>query len=140
MEALAAVGLVNNIFGFIDFGMKVISKFTELYRSTEGALAENLDLEAAANHLITLERKLMVDVAVETTDTELVRLCKSSQSVATELLAALSKVKAEGKADKWKSMSKALRSVRSKDKIEGLAERLSRIRNELSFHLLVHFR
>jgi Fibronectin type III-like domain len=52
METLAIVGLIGNVVQFVDFSGKLIAKSTELYRSSEGALAENIDVETATNHLL----------------------------------------------------------------------------------------
>ena len=139
MDTLAIIGLVGNIVQFIDFSGKLIAKSTELYRSSEGALAENIDAETATNHLVLLNNKLK-DAATASSDDALKRLCKSCKSTANELLAALNKVKLNGKQDRWKSIRKALRSVWSKEKIYKLEGRLARFREELNLHVVVDLR
>ena len=110
METLAIIGLVGNIVQFVNYSGKLISKSTELYRSSEGALAENIDTETATNHLVLLNSKLQ-SAAATTGDSTLESLCKSCSITADQLLAALDKVKVKGKQDKWKSIQKALQSV-----------------------------
>jgi hypothetical protein len=139
MEALAIIGLVGNIVQFVDFSGKLISKSTELYRSSEGALAENIDTETATNHLILLNSKLK-NAATATGDTALENLCKSCNTAAEKLLDALDKVKVNGKQQKWKSMRKALQSVWSKEEIGELEQRLSKFREELNSHIVVDLR
>jgi hypothetical protein len=139
MEALAIIGLVGNIVQFVDFSGKLISKSTELYRSSEGALAENIDIEMATNHLVLLNSKLK-DAAAATGDSALENLCKSCNTAAEKLLAALAKVKVNGQQQKWKSMRKALRSVWSKEEIGELERRLSKFREELNLHIVVDLR
>lgn len=139
METLAIIGLVGNIVQFVDFTGKLISKSTELYRSSEGVLAENIDSETATNHLVLLNSKLQ-NAATTAADSALESLCKSCGTAADELLAALDKVKVKGKQDKWKSIQKALRSVWSKEEIEGLERRLARLKEELNLHVVVGLR
>lgn len=138
MEA-AIIGLVGNIVQFVDFSGKLISKSTELYRSSEGALAEHIDIEAAANHLVVLNSKLK-DAATTTGDGALESLCISCSTAADNLLAALDKVKVKDKQHKWKSIRKALKSIWSKQEIEDLERQLARFREELSFHIVVDLR
>lgn len=139
METLTIIGLVGNIVQFVDFSGKLVSKSAELYRSSEGALAENSDIETAINHLILLNNKLK-DTATTTGDSALQNLCKSCSTTADQLLAVLDKVKVKGKQDKWKSIRKALRSVWSKEEVEELGRRLERFRGELNLHVTVDLR
>jgi hypothetical protein len=139
METLAIIGLVGNIVQFVDYSGKLISKSTELYRSSEGALAENIDTETATNHLVLLNSKLQ-NSAATTGDSTLESLCKSCSTAADQLLAALDKVKVKGKQDKWKSIRKALQSVWSKKEIEELERRLARLKEELNLHVVVGLR
>jgi urease accessory protein UreF len=139
METLAIIGIVGNIVQFVDFTGKLISKSTELYRSSEGALAENIDTKTATNHLVLLNSKLQ-NAATTAGDSALESLCKSCGTAADELLAALDKVKVKGKQDKWKSIRKALRSVWSKEEIEELERRLARLKEELNLHVVVGLR
>jgi hypothetical protein len=139
METLAIVSLVGNVIQFVDFSGKLIAKSTELYRSNEGTLAENIDVETATNHLVLLNNKIK-DAATTASDDALKRLCESCKSTADELLAALEKLKVNSKQDKWKSIRKALRSVWSKEQIRELEGRLARFREELNLHIIVDLR
>lgn len=139
METLPIGGLAGNVVQFIDFSGKLIAKSTELYRSSEGALAENIDAERAANDLLLLNNRIQ-DASSTVSDDALKRLCESCKSTADELLAALNKVKVNGKQDGWKSVRKALRSVWSKEKIRELEGRLTRLRAELDLHTMVNLR
>ena len=139
MEALAIFSLVGNVVQFVEFSSKLIAKSTELYRSSEGALGENIEVEAATNHLVLLNSKIK-DSATTTSDDALDRLCESCNSAADELLAALDKVKVKGKQNRWKSIRKALRSVWSKEQIRELEGRLAKLREELNLHVLVDLR
>lgn len=139
MEALAIIGLVGNIVQFVDFSSKLISTSTQIYGSAEGALAENVDIEAVTNDLVLLSNNLK-DAASNPRDEALKSLCESCHTVAEQLLAALDKVKAKGKRQKLDSIRKAVRSVWNKEHIEGLERRLARFREELNLRVVVDLR
>lgn len=139
METLAIVSLVGNVVQFVDFSSKLIAKSTELYRSSEGALAENIDAETAARHLVLINNKIQATVTA-VSDEALKRLCESCRTTADELLAALDKVKVNGKQGRWKSTRKALRSVWTKEKIRELEGRLAKFKEELNLHIVVDLR
>lgn len=139
MEALAIIGLIANVVQFVDFSGRLIAKTTELYRSSEGALAENIDAEMATNHLVMLNNKIN-GAATITNNNALKRLCESCKSTADELLAALNKVKVDGKQHRWTSIRKALRNMWNKKQICELEARLARFREELNLHIVVDLR
>jgi hypothetical protein len=139
METLAIIGLVGNIVQFVDFSGKLISKSTKLYQSGAGTLAEHIDIETAAYHLVLLNSKLK-DAATITGDGALESLCMSCGTAADSLLAALDKIKVKDKQYKWKSIRKALRSIWSKEEIEDLERRLATFREELNLHVVVDLR
>lgn len=57
MEILAAVGLIENIVGIVNLSGKLISKSTELCRSSKGALGENIKTKITTKHLLMFSRK-----------------------------------------------------------------------------------
>lgn len=134
MEALAIIGLAGNILQFVDFSTKLISKSNELYKSAEGALADHHDIEATTDDLVLMNQKVM-NGASSSSDNSLKALCESCNRVAGELLTALEKLKVKGRATKWLSIRKALRSLWSKEKLDDLERRLGRLRNELVLHI-----
>jgi hypothetical protein len=105
MEALAIIGLVGNIVQFVDFIGKLIEKSAQLYHSSEGALAENIDTATATSHLVSLNDKLKKDAGI-TRDEALGNLCKSCNDVADELLAVLDKFKVKWKHQKLESVGR----------------------------------
>ena len=139
MEVVAAIGLAGNIIQFVDLCGKLISKTAEIYRSSVGALVENVNIETATDDLALLSTTLQ-DSANSADDTALRELCQSCNIVAKKLLSALNKVKVQGKQQKWKSFRKALRSVWSKEDIALLEQRLARLRDELNLRVAVDLR
>ncbi|KAF2188619.1 hypothetical protein K469DRAFT_83938 [Zopfia rhizophila CBS 207.26] len=138
MEAAAIFSLAVNVFQLIDFSQRLISKSTELYRSNQGALAENIDVETATKHLLVINKK--IEDAANAAGNHIPRLCISCTCVANDLLQALDDVKVKEGQKKWKSVRKALLYVRSKREIEGLEKRLSMLREELILHLMFQLR
>ena len=139
MEILAAIALVGNIIQFVDFSSTLVSRMVQLYQSDKGALAENIDVETATNHLVLLNNKLE-DSATATGDGPLQNLCRSCSATAEELLATLDKLKVKGKQQTWESIRKALRSMRSKEEINKLERQLERFRQELTLHIAADLR
>jgi len=107
-------------------------------RSHNGALAENVDIEAATEHLAALSQK-PEDDAVIVGDGALQSLSHSCQEAADDLLAALNTVKTNTH-KKWESIRKALRSIWSKEKIRELEQRLASFKDELNLHVVVQIR
>src|SRR5688500_17275670 len=104
MEIRALVGLAGSIFQFLDFSQRLISNTAEIYHPGDGALDENIDIETATVHLTFLNKKL-ADSPDIVNDATLLKLCQSCDSVATELISSLNKLKVNGngKRQKWES-------------------------------------
>ena len=139
MDPITIVSLLGNIVQFVEFSSNLISKSVQLYRSSDGTLAELTDTETATNHLLVLNNKLK-DAAAKTGNEPLKDLCKSCESTAHELLGALDRVRVKTKHSKWESVRKALMTVWSRDEIAELERRLARLREELNMHITVDLR
>jgi hypothetical protein len=139
MEGLVVFSIICNVVQFVDFSSQLISKSVRLYQSSDGSLAENINLEAATIHLLRLNSKLE-HTANAASDKALAALCKSCGTVAVELLGALDKLKVHPAKEKWKSIRKALRTLWSKDKIQELEKQLASFREELNLHVVVDLR
>jgi hypothetical protein len=138
MDPITIVGLVGTVVQFVDFSSKIVSKSTELYRSGTDALAENADIEITTKDLLKLNTRLKQSIPVG--DTGFQTLCQSCCGVGDELIAALSKVKVDGKGRKWQSLRKAIRSIWSKEDILQLEKRLASFRDELNLRITIGMR
>ena len=138
MDPITAVSLAGTVIQFVDFTGKVISKSTEFYRSGRGEFAEHDDIETTAADLTKLNTQLKQTTAVD--DPDLQALCQACGDVADQLLAALAKVKVNGKGQKWQSLRKALRSIWSKEEIGQLEQRLASFRSELNLRITIGMR
>lgn len=139
MELIVAVGLVSSVVQLVEFSSSLISKTVEIYRSSDEILDENNAIKLAADHLVLLKDEVE-GAASSAGDIALQNLCKAVTGAASELHAALQKLKVQGSKGKWKSMRKALRSVWSKEEVQGLERRLASFREELNLHILVKIR
>ena len=147
MDPLSGLSLAGTIVQFVDFGLRVVSKGNQIYRSVDGALTENLDLEAITNDLIVIQTKLLCPRPVSSPTpmpSEEVeafeKLGTASARAAEKLLERLNMAKAQGRFRAWKSLRQALKSVWSKGDIEEMANRLQWFRSELQLRLLVSLR
>ena len=147
MDPLTGLSVASNIVQFIDFSLRVVSKGCKIYRSIDGTLAENLDLEIVTNDLIVLQTKLQrcypvpYQTSLSMDDAEAFKkLSEACARLAAKLLEKLNMAKAQGRFRKWKSLRQAVKSVWSKGDVEETASRLQIFRTELQLHLLVTLR
>ena len=145
MDPLSAVAFAGNILCFIDFSIKLISKSSKLYYAKEGALEENLDFEAIAARLSSLNNSLMrksrTTKAPEDADAaahfhSLQQIVAACNGIALQLTTALQELKVH-RLSKWKTIYQALKSILKENEMEKLFHRLTMYRDELVVHLLV---
>ena len=144
MDPLSGLSVASNIIQFIEFGTKIVSKSYKIYRSVDGTLEENSDLEVVTSDLLVLQSKLQHIPQSSQSQPILIndtaafkRLSDACADLAGKLLQKMNAVKAQGRFRKWKSLRQALKSVWSKDGIQEIAGRLQGYRDELSLRLLV---
>ena len=152
LDPLSTISLAGNVVQFVEFTTKLVDKGHEIYRSGDGALIENLELEAITRNLTGLLGPLTKPLRdastlsssnsarMESNDLALKNLSESCASVAKDLLHTLEGIKANGSHRKWNSVRQALKASWSSEKIESLVKRISRCRDELSFHLILVLR
>ena len=147
MDPLTALSLASSVIQFVDFGSTLITNVYHIYTSANGALAENLDLEATTYDLSQLTTRLNPSqhetFTCNTKDQQdLEDLVSGCAILASQLLKALQKLKVDkdAKDRKWKSFRQALKAVWSKKDLDEMAARLAGLRNQLEFHTIVFLR
>ena len=151
MDPLTAVSLASNIVQFVDLGCKILSGAYEVYRSSEGSTAEDLDLTRVVNDLDTVTTKLAAGIEQkenalaqhqQLSEDELAerRLAHECLGVGQEIKILLKKVASGCKTGKLRSLRHGILSVWHRDRIEGLEKRLARFREQLVFRMLVSLR
>ncbi|KAH0559318.1 hypothetical protein GP486_004166 [Trichoglossum hirsutum] len=143
MDGLSIVSLVATIVQFVELGCKITSKAREIYKSADGSLEENIEVEVITKSLAQLNGKLKQPGGASLTEDELLlqQLSTKCQATADELLGVMASLKVEqGKDGKLRSLGKALKSVWKKDEIEDLEKRLAKFREELNLRITVSLR
>jgi hypothetical protein len=147
LDPLTALGAVANITQFIEFAIKIFANTHSIYNSANGSLVENDDLGRVSEDIAVLSRKLQESLTTTATsnsptaDEQALRdLCKGCIDVSQELGTALKNLTSSGKPGKFRSFRKALKSVWSKDKIDGLEKRVRMYKEELNIRIVVDLR
>jgi len=150
LEPLSAISLAGNVVQFIDLCSKLLAEGWELYRSSAGATASNLELETTAESLGQLSDRIKFSLELRTGVTDdqpsthkttnaedaLRNTAISCRRVADDLLKTLRDLRVKGPNKKWQSFRQPLRGIQKKEQIEQMSKRLSKYREELSLHLV----
>lgn len=139
MEALATVSAVSSAVQLVDFSSKCIAKTVELYRSSDGALEENVSVQAAVEHLSNLTIEVQ-HCATSAGDIQLQNLCIRVSDVSFSLVRVLDTFKVHGSKSKIRSLRKVIRCVWSKERVQELENRLAGFRAEINLHIVVKTR
>ncbi|VUC25231.1 unnamed protein product [Clonostachys rosea] len=123
MDALNTLQVAGGVIQFLDFGSKLLSNTRKLYRSADGVLSENVDLEVIttdlATILLSLERKLpdyraiKADCSQSEDEKALDELCIRCVAIAEELIAHLNRLKIASVKDESKPSEDGQSSIGS---------------------------
>lgn len=156
MDPLTALSLAGTIVQFVDFAGKIIRGSKTLYRSTNGALPANEDLETRTKYLADLAIKLKQplelhpypppEYAASTTPSDNVspiathdalrELSGRCASEAENLLIRLEGLKINGKHRVWKSFQHAIKSAWAQREVEEISKRLSEYQRILQAQIM----
>jgi hypothetical protein len=150
MDPFSALSLTCAVLQVVDFGTKLVGTSLEVYKSTEGAPGEILEIEALASHAGGLSAKL---TSLRTTgsasmgrnqgrdqeEDELRKLAIRSGSLADEIVVLLSGLKGQPHSS-WKAARTALLLKWNEGKIKSLQERLDAVKSEIWLHILCMMR
>ncbi|MCJ1344280.1 hypothetical protein MMC31_002483 [Peltigera leucophlebia] len=143
MEPLSAVSLVGTVVQFLDFGIKLVAKTKEIYNSSEGAEIRTIELDAIAQNLVSLNRRVSIRShklcasGISEDERALEAITTQCNKIGEELIDALQKTKVQGAHKRYKSVRQALKSVLGPDKIQDLYDRLKQYREQIVVALLV---
>lgn len=144
MDPFSAFSLAASVVQFLEFGAKLISESSEIYKSTRGLTIEYAELEDVCLNLSSLSASLAESSAESTFNTirrsqkeeALRRMAVACKNIADELLAALRKLNLDdGPHRKLNSFRQALRNVWGKGKVKSLETKLNKYKLDLSLHL-----
>src|ERR1700683_780713 len=106
MDPLSALSVAAAVIQFVDYGAGIVSKGTQLYKSVDGALGENIELETASIRLQRLSsgvqgslsqaRQDSTQGSPTQVDQDLETICKECVTVSQELVDKLETLKLAG--------------------------------------------
>ncbi|KAH8802965.1 hypothetical protein F5884DRAFT_684142 [Xylogone sp. PMI_703] len=151
MEPLTALSFAGTIIQFVDFGTKLLSKTSELYKSSVGTLQTNDELELVTTDLRGLVTKLKVSNCSNgepedsydgiAQQTSFSRLCDEAAVLAEELIGRLEKLKVkDGKRRIWRSLKQAIETAWSEKEVASMKQRLLSFREALETRVLFSIR
>jgi hypothetical protein len=147
LDPFTSLSLAGNILQFIDFGNKVLSRGGELYKSKDGILPVNKELDQMVADLETLMGKLrkpshLASLRGRPTESEnaLETICEACGNVANEIHMHLKALRVEGKHRKWQSFCQAIKTAWTADDLQALLKRLGAFQDTLQMHVLVGLR
>ena len=145
LDPMSALGLACNIIQIVDFSLKAVTKFRELYN--DGASSENRELEditvrlkGLRANLVTVNPTTRQSRPVFVDDRELQALADECCRTADELTAELDTLKVSGPHKKRQVAKKFYRSIRRKSVVEGIQKRLDGYQKVLNTRTLVNLR
>jgi hypothetical protein len=145
MDPLSALTVACAVIQFVEFGSKLVGTGLEVYKSTDGAPEEVIEIEALAAHAEQLSQKLASSRQTLVLDTgahgeiKLRELASRSEKLANEIVAILSRL--SGQPNKtWSAVRTAVQLKWNEGKIKNLQARLDAVKSEILLQLLCMMR
>jgi hypothetical protein len=143
MDPITALGVAGNVLQIVQVAGSIVSKAYRIYKSSDGALVENLDVEAAASGLRGLTWRLDLSLRGETStclaenEQLLSEVCWKCMETSNELIGLLEELKIRTTGPRrWASLRKALESIWVKKDILAMAKTFSLYREQLEMLML----
>lgn len=140
LEGLAALGIVSNVVQLVDFGSRLLTKSQALYRSANGLLAEDSELETIAGCIQRLSRSLIDphvhDDFTSQDESDLVALATLCKGIADDLLNATEQLRIKDVHRKRQTFLVALKTIWKPDKIDDVRKRLDLASSQMTLSLL----
>ena len=138
-EALAGLGVAANIAQFVATGISGLNLLYKFYHSGSGLIEEQEELDTLSRDIQYCSHILKEAAEFGKWKSQgLEQLLKESNSVAGELQDQLEKLKdGARKGNCFHRLKRAVRAIFKKGEIKRLADRLIRLRDQISSHLLV---
>lgn len=142
-ESIAILGVVASIVQFVDFGIRLLTKTQDMYRSADGLLKEHVEISEITDDV----KKLTGQILTSSTDYGQIvnenfkNLVKTCEDLSNKLLHLLKKLRRkEGKAKTWQSVKASFNSIRRVQEVQNIYKRLWGVREQICFHLTVMLR
>lgn len=143
MDPLTALGVVANVLQIVQLGSSFASTAYRIYKSSDGALANNIDLESTACSLRALLSRLDATLndgkatCFNQGDQALKDVCQECGHVGDAMIQLLRTLKIDNTSPrKWASVKKAFQGHWIEKEIKILVNRFALCRERLEFHML----
>lgn len=136
MDPVTAIGLVGNIFAFVEIGLDILKGAKDVYASA-GCLEENRQRGVIARETERLASKLLVSNNARLTgaDKGLFDLATECQKISRDLISLLDKMKAKDPKSKFHSVKSSVRNKWYQKDKQDLEQRLQICRSQLELQL-----
>ncbi|KAJ9263807.1 hypothetical protein DTO195F2_2724 [Paecilomyces variotii] len=137
MDPVTAIGLVGNIFTFVDFSLEILKGAKDVYASSAGCLEENRQRGVIARETESLASKLLVSNNARLTGADkcLFDLATECQKISRDLISLLDKLKAKNPKSKLHSVKSSVRNKWYQKDKQDLEQRLQICRSQLELQL-----
>lgn len=137
-EVTAALGVAAAIAQFVDIGLRCISQTKEVLQSADGLTKINGELRLIATDAEDQFALLLSNSAVTKPGSPLADLLKQCIQVAAELAKELKWLQVDPASARKRDRARALwRTIIDKDATPQLERRLSSLRDQICFHILI---
>ena len=145
LDPMSALGLACNIIQIVDFSLKAVTKFRELYK--DGASSEDRELEdmtvrlkGLRANLVTVDRTIGQSRPVFVDDQDLQALADECCKTADKLTTELDTLKTSGPHKRRQAVQKFYRSICRKSVVEKIQRKLDSYQKVLDTRILVNLR
>jgi len=141
-ESLAAISLASNILQFVEMGVKLVSNSAKIYRSADGKLPQNAELEDLMIDLEWMTRRLLASKDHAPKELHAMRnTIETCLTLAGELRTVLQGLQLDRDKHRnvWRFAS-ALLAARKSANVKDLKERIFKLRDQICAHLIVMLR
>lgn len=137
MEALAALGLAANIAQFIGMAGKAVAKTRELALREKTLMNENEELQSIVSDFKTALSMMRVEGGDhDVANAQLTELAVAAKTICAEIETKLDGIKARrAKKKRLDSLYATWQEMNLKEVFHSLSERLSDLRNQITFHI-----
>jgi hypothetical protein len=148
LDPMSALSVAASAVQFVDFSIKMVSKGKKIYKSTSGALEENLQPSRSAEMLVRHKEgvwnslrvgAIRPPLAISDSQADLLELCENCLEMGGKLADRLRslEVKEGEKHRRWKSIRQALKSEWGKKEVNEMRDSLTGYKSDLMLYILI---
>lgn len=137
MDPVSAVGLASSILTFVEFAANLVTGTIKIYRSSDGALDENTQLDKAIDELDLLSSLLDKRPSCKTeAERRIARIagdCRADSKALDDILKQIASSRNKGAFRR--SLKASWMSIKSRKEVDALKSRLQKYRSEVLLHV-----